>query len=157
MMQCHALAVEQMTESQFKRKVWYDKNVVRRKIQVDDQGLVLATSKPKKLAVQWIGQDVTGSQLSDYIIKMSNKNYKSQIYHVNLLKPYHQRPESINLLFNGKHESLEPETKLEIPYPTSNPNIYDLKKIELVPYVKGFSDANRTIAKIFMRPSKSLH
>ncbi|GBM67609.1 hypothetical protein AVEN_44756-1 [Araneus ventricosus] len=60
---------------------------------------------------------------------MANKNHKTQIYDVNLLKPYHQRSESINLLLNGKYESLEYEPELEIPYPTSDPNVYDFEEI----------------------------
>ncbi|GBO22766.1 hypothetical protein AVEN_31661-1 [Araneus ventricosus] len=77
------------------------------------------------------GLGVIESQLSDtnYIVKMTNKNDKTQICHVNLLKPYHKRPESINLLFNGKHESLESEPELEIQYPTSETNIYDFEEI----------------------------
>ncbi|GBM51196.1 Retrovirus-related Pol polyprotein from transposon 17.6 [Araneus ventricosus] len=131
MRRCQDLAVERMTEAQVKRKVWYDKNAVRRKFQVGDQVLVLATSKQNKLAVQWTGPGVIESQLSDtnYIVKMTNKNDKTQIYHVNLLKPYHQRPESVNLLFSGKHEILESGPELEIPYPASDPNIYDFEEI----------------------------
>ncbi|GBL90900.1 hypothetical protein AVEN_118109-1 [Araneus ventricosus] len=60
---------------------------------------------------------------------MTCKNDKTQIYHVNLLKPYHHSPESINLLFSGKLESLECEPELEIPHPTSDPNIYDFEEI----------------------------
>ncbi|GBL96076.1 hypothetical protein AVEN_55009-1 [Araneus ventricosus] len=74
---------------------------------------------------------VIESKLSDtnYIVKMTNKNDKTQIYHVNLIKLYHQGPESINHLFNGKHESLESEPELEIPHSTSDPNIYDFQEI----------------------------
>ncbi|GBN70181.1 hypothetical protein AVEN_133631-1 [Araneus ventricosus] len=55
MRRCQDLAVERMTEVQVKRKTWYDKNAVRRKFQEGDQVLVLATSKPNKMAVQWTG------------------------------------------------------------------------------------------------------
>ncbi|GBM38858.1 hypothetical protein AVEN_49727-1 [Araneus ventricosus] len=127
MRRCQDLAVERMVDAQVKQKAWYDKNAVRRKFQVGDQVLVLATLKPNKLAVQWTRPGVTGSQLfyTIYIVKMTNKNDKTQIYHVNLLTPYHQGPESVNLLSSGKHENLESGPELEILYTTSDPNIYD--------------------------------
>ncbi|GBN66471.1 Retrovirus-related Pol polyprotein from transposon 412, partial [Araneus ventricosus] len=132
MRRCQDLAVERMTEVQVKRKTWYDKNAVRRKFQVGDQVLVLATSKPNKMAVQWTGPGVIESQLSDtnYIVKMANKNDKTQIYHVNLLKPYHQRPEKINLLISERKETPEAESdELGIPYSTADPNVYDFEEI----------------------------
>ncbi|GBM13613.1 hypothetical protein AVEN_229587-1 [Araneus ventricosus] len=115
MTQCQDLAVERMTEAQVKRKVWYDKNAVGRKFRVGDQVLVLETSKSNKLVAQWTDPGVIESQLSNsnYIVKMTNKNDKTQIYQVNLLNPYHQCPESINLLFSGKNENLESEPELE--------------------------------------------
>ncbi|GBN66114.1 hypothetical protein AVEN_59011-1 [Araneus ventricosus] len=127
---CQELAIEKMTEVQPKRKIWYDRNVVRRKFQVGDQVLVLATSKPNKMAVQWTGPGVIESQRSvtNYIVKIASKNDKTQIYHVNLLKPYHQRPEKINLLISERKETPETESdELGIPYPTSDPNVYDFE------------------------------
>ncbi|GBN03486.1 Gag-Pol polyprotein [Araneus ventricosus] len=132
MRRCQDLVVERMTEVQVKRKTWYDKNAVRRKFQVGDHVLVLATSKPNKMAVQWTGPGVIESQLSDtnYIVKMANKNDKTQIYHVNLLKPYHQRPEKINLLISERKETPEAESdKLGIPFPTADPNVYDFEEL----------------------------
>ncbi|GBM98698.1 hypothetical protein AVEN_212899-1 [Araneus ventricosus] len=84
------------------------------------------------MAVQWTGPGVIESQLSDtnYIVKMANKNDKTQIYHVNLLKPYHQRPEKINLLISERKETPEAESdELGIPYPTADPNVYDFEEI----------------------------
>ncbi|GBM63609.1 hypothetical protein AVEN_68067-1 [Araneus ventricosus] len=131
MRQCQDLDVEMMTEAQVKRKVWYEENAVRRKFQVGDQVLAPASTKPNKLEVQWTGPGVIDSQLSDtnYIVKTTNKYDTTQIYLINLLKQYQQSPESINLLFSGKHRSLESESKLEIPYPTSDPNIYNFEEI----------------------------
>ncbi|GBM66782.1 hypothetical protein AVEN_74326-1 [Araneus ventricosus] len=50
MRRCQELAVTTMIEVRDKRKVWYDKNAVKREFRVVD--LVLATSKPNKMAVQ---------------------------------------------------------------------------------------------------------
>ncbi|GBM36648.1 hypothetical protein AVEN_221924-1 [Araneus ventricosus] len=122
-----------MTKVQAKRKVWYNKNAVRRKFQVGDLVLLLATSKQNKMAVQWTNPGVIKSQLSktNYIVRMANKNHKVQIYHVNLLKLYNQRPERINLIVSGRQGIHELETEeLAIPYPVSNPNIYDFERIK---------------------------
>ncbi|GBN13399.1 hypothetical protein AVEN_69184-1 [Araneus ventricosus] len=102
-----------MTAVRAKRKVWHNKNAVRRKFQVGDLVLVLATSKPNKMAVQWTGPGVIENQLSEtnYIVRKANKNYKTQIYHVNLLKPYHQRSELINLIVSGGEEIQALETE----------------------------------------------
>ncbi|GBM04413.1 Transposon Ty3-I Gag-Pol polyprotein [Araneus ventricosus] len=133
MRQCQELAITKMAEVRDKRKVWYDKNAVKRKFRVGDLVLVLATSKPNKMAVQWTGPGVIESQLSEttYIVRMEIKNDKTQIYHVNLLKPYRQRPERINLIVSGGEEIQERETEeLAIPYPISDPNIYDFERIK---------------------------
>ncbi|GBM26337.1 hypothetical protein AVEN_239341-1 [Araneus ventricosus] len=97
MRHCQELAVRD------KRKTWYDKNTVKREFRVGELVLVLATSKPNKMAVQWTGPGVIESKLSEtnYIVRMEGKKDKTQIYHINLLKPYHQRLERINLLVNG--------------------------------------------------------
>ncbi|XP_035209168.1 uncharacterized protein LOC118183680 [Stegodyphus dumicola] len=49
---CQELAVERMKECQSKRKLWYDHNAVTR-FKVGDLVLVLATSKPHKMALKW--------------------------------------------------------------------------------------------------------
>ncbi|GBL88165.1 hypothetical protein AVEN_29540-1 [Araneus ventricosus] len=54
-----------MTETRDKRKTWYDKNAVKREFRVRELVLVLATSKPNKMAVQWTGSDVIESKLSE--------------------------------------------------------------------------------------------
>ncbi|KAF8784295.1 hypothetical protein HNY73_009993 [Argiope bruennichi] len=117
-----------MTEVQAKRKTWYTKNAALRRFRIGGQVLVLATCQPNKMAVRWTGPGVIESQLSDtnYIVKMANKRDGTLIYHVNLLKPYHQRPEQINLVISESREKLEDESEgLEIPYP----NVYDFEGI----------------------------
>ncbi|GBM05542.1 hypothetical protein AVEN_94814-1 [Araneus ventricosus] len=95
------------------------------------------------MAVQWTGPGVIESQLSDtnYIVKMANKNDKTQIYHVNLLKPYHQRPEKINLLISERKETPEAKSEeLGIPYPTADPNVYDFEEISALEERLSFSE-----------------
>ncbi|GBO36558.1 hypothetical protein AVEN_17830-1 [Araneus ventricosus] len=62
---------------------------------------------------------------------MEGKNDKIQIYHVNLLKPYQQRLERVNLFVNGGKENQECEMdELAIPYSVSDPKIYDFDRIK---------------------------
>ncbi|GBL67053.1 hypothetical protein AVEN_221685-1 [Araneus ventricosus] len=132
MRHCQELAVTTMTETRDKRKSWYDKNAVKREFRVGDLVLVLATSKPNKMAVQWTGPGVIESKLSEtnYIVRMEGKNDKTQIYHINLLKPYHQRLERVNLLVNGEENQERETEELTILYPVSDPNIYDFERIK---------------------------
>ncbi|GBM40214.1 hypothetical protein AVEN_183533-1 [Araneus ventricosus] len=107
MRRCQELAVTNTTEVRDKRKVWYDENAVKREFRVGDVVLVLATSKPNKMAVQWTGPGVIESKLSEtnYIVRMESKKNKTQIYHVNLLKPYHQILERVNLIEMERRKS----------------------------------------------------
>ncbi|GBM22529.1 hypothetical protein AVEN_183963-1 [Araneus ventricosus] len=85
------------------------------------------------MAVQWTGPGVTESKLSktNYIVRMEGKKDKTRIYHINLLKPYHQRLQRVNLFVNGGEENQERETEeLIILYPVSDPNIYDFQQIK---------------------------
>ncbi|GBN93933.1 hypothetical protein AVEN_251357-1 [Araneus ventricosus] len=118
-----------MTEARDNRKVWYDKNAVKREFRVGELVLVLATS----MAVQWTGSGVIERKFpeTNYIVRMEGKKDKTQIYHVNLLKPYHQRLERVNLIVNGGEENQERETEqLAIPYAVSDTNIYDFERIK---------------------------
>ncbi|GFV87930.1 SCAN box domain-containing protein [Trichonephila clavipes] len=81
--------------------------------------LVIATSRPNKLSVQWVGPGEIVQQLSEtnYVVKFPEK-HKTHFYHVNMLKPYHQREENINLLCINtlKHDEEEdmPSLNLEM-------------------------------------------
>ncbi|GFS33107.1 retrovirus-related Pol polyprotein from transposon 17.6 [Trichonephila inaurata madagascariensis] len=61
--------------------------------------MVIAPSRPNKLSVQWVVPGEIVQQLSEtnYVVKFPEKD-KTNVYHVNMIKPYHQREENINLL-----------------------------------------------------------
>ncbi|KAG8172413.1 hypothetical protein JTE90_014137, partial [Oedothorax gibbosus] len=100
MKQCQELASARAAEVRDKRKVYYDRGSVNRKFRPGDRVLVLAASRPNKLAVQWVGPGTIESQLSDtnYVVKLPGRTEK---------KP---------------HIS-------QIPYPSANPNIFDFEDI----------------------------
>ncbi|GFX97256.1 retrovirus-related Pol polyprotein from transposon 17.6 [Trichonephila clavipes] len=79
--------------------------------------MVLATSKQNKLEVNWIGPGKVLSRISDtnYVIDLPGRRDRSTIYHVNLLKPYHRRPELVSLVVEEVSDDIEGDA--EIPYP----------------------------------------
>ncbi|GFV26963.1 retrovirus-related Pol polyprotein from transposon 412 [Trichonephila clavipes] len=99
MKRCQELAILHMEDSKQKQKLWYDRRTVKRQFQLGELVLVIAPSRPNKLSVQWVGPGEIVQQLSEtnYVVKFPEKD-KTHVYHVNMLKPYHQREENINLL-----------------------------------------------------------
>ncbi|GIY75054.1 reverse transcriptase [Caerostris darwini] len=109
-----------------------NKNAVQRKFKIEDQVLVLATTKPNKIAVEWFGPDIIKSQLSEttYIVKIANENERCQIYHINLLKPCAKRPEKINLIIIEKVELFGYGFEdVEIKYPSFDSYVFNFEEI----------------------------
>ncbi|GFU82941.1 retrovirus-related Pol polyprotein from transposon 412 [Trichonephila clavipes] len=96
---CQELAILHMEDAKQKQKLWYDRRTIKRQFQLGELVLVIAPSRPNKLSVQWVGPGEIVQQLSEtnYVVKFPEKD-KTRVYHVNMLKPYHQREENINLL-----------------------------------------------------------
>ncbi|GFV49744.1 CCHC-type domain-containing protein [Trichonephila clavipes] len=96
---CQEVAINKMEEIQVKRKTWYDKNAVKRELKNGDLVLVLAISRANKLAVQWIGPGTILNKISEtnYLVEIPGRRETSQIYHINMLKPYYKRPEHVNV------------------------------------------------------------
>ncbi|GFX71700.1 CCHC-type domain-containing protein [Trichonephila clavipes] len=89
---CQEVAINKMEEMQVKRKTWYDKNAIKREFKDGDLVLVLATSRTNKLAVQWIGPGTILNKISEtnYLVEIPGRRETSQIYHINMLKPYYK-------------------------------------------------------------------
>ncbi|GFX37564.1 CCHC-type domain-containing protein [Trichonephila clavipes] len=101
---CQEVAINKMEEMQVKRKTWYDKNAVKREFKDGDLVLVLATSRANKLAVQWIGPGTILNKISEtnYLVEIPGRRETSQIYHINMLKPYYKRPEHVNVIISDE-------------------------------------------------------
>ncbi|GFW24370.1 retrovirus-related Pol polyprotein from transposon 297 [Trichonephila clavipes] len=114
---CQELAILHMKDAKQKQKLWYDRRTVKRQFQLGELVLVIAPSRPNKLSVQWIGPGEIVQQLSEtnYVVKFPEKD-KTHVYHVTMLKPYHQREENINLLCINplKHDEEEDIPSLEL-------------------------------------------
>ncbi|GFW02853.1 CCHC-type domain-containing protein [Trichonephila clavipes] len=128
---CQEVAINKMEEMQVKRKTWYDKNAVKREFKDGDLVLVLATSRVNKLAVQWIGPGTILNKISEtnYLVEIPGRRETSQIYHINMLKPYYKRPEHVNVIINDETKNSLADQELEIPYLENNSLIYDFEDV----------------------------
>ncbi|GFW61393.1 retrovirus-related Pol polyprotein from transposon 297 [Trichonephila clavipes] len=126
---CQDIAITRMKECQLKRKTRYDRDVVERKFVEGDLVMVLVTSKQNKLEVNWIGPGKVLSRISDtnYVIDLPGRRDRSTIYHVNLLKPYHRRPELVSLVVEEVSDDIEGDA--EIPYPDKQCTKFDYHEI----------------------------
>ncbi|GFS67095.1 retrovirus-related Pol polyprotein from transposon 17.6 [Trichonephila clavipes] len=126
---CQDIAITRMKECQLKRKTWYDRDAVERKFVEGYLVMVLATSKQNKLEVNWIGPGKVLSRISDtnYAIDLPGRRDRSTIYHVNLLKPYHRRPELVSLVVEEVSDDIEGDA--EIPYPDKQCTKFDYHEI----------------------------
>ncbi|GFV80057.1 retrovirus-related Pol polyprotein from transposon 412 [Trichonephila clavipes] len=126
---CPDIAITRMKECQLKRKTWYDRDAMERKFVEGDPVMVLATSKENKLEVNWIGPGKVLSRISDtnYVIDLPGRRDRSTIYHVNLLKPYHRRPELVSLVVEEVSDDIEGDA--EIPYPDKQCTKFDYHEI----------------------------
>ncbi|GFX06774.1 retrovirus-related Pol polyprotein from transposon 412 [Trichonephila clavipes] len=128
---CQEVAINKMEEMQVKRKTWYDKNAVKREFKDGDLVLVLATSRANKLAVQWIGPGTILNKISEtnYLVEIPGRRETSQIYHINMLKPYYKRPEHVNVIINDETKNSLADQELEIPYLENNYLVYDFEDV----------------------------
>ncbi|GFV93181.1 transposon Ty3-I Gag-Pol polyprotein [Trichonephila clavipes] len=121
------LAILHMEDAKQKQKLWYDRRTVKRQFQLGKLVLVIAPSRPNKLSVQWVGPGEIVQQLSEsnYVVKFPKKN-KAHVYLVNMLKPYHQREENINLLCINplKHDKEEDMPSLDLENEMSGCNLF---------------------------------
>ncbi|GFT75050.1 retrovirus-related Pol polyprotein from transposon 297 [Trichonephila clavipes] len=128
---CQEVAINKMEEMQVKRKTWYDKNAVKREFKDGDLVLVLATFRANKLAVQWIGPGTILNKISEtnYLVEIPGRRETSQIYHINMLKPYYKRPEHVNVIINDETKNSLADQELEIPYLENNSLVYDFEDV----------------------------
>ncbi|GFV92741.1 retrovirus-related Pol polyprotein from transposon 297 [Trichonephila clavipes] len=128
---CQEVAINKMEEMQVKRKTWYDKNAVKREFKDGDLVLVLATSRANKLAVQWIGPGTILNKISEtnYLVEIPGRRETSQIYHINMLKPYYKRPEHVIVIINDETQNSLADQELEFPYLENNSLVYDFEDV----------------------------
>ncbi|GFT87138.1 transposon Ty3-G Gag-Pol polyprotein [Trichonephila clavipes] len=128
---CQEVAINKIKEMQVKRKTWYDKNAVKQEFKNGDLALVLTSSRANKLAVQWIGPGTILNKISEtnYLVEIPGRRETSQIYHINVLKPYYKRPEHVNVIINDATQNSLADQELEIPYLENNFLVYDFEDV----------------------------
>ncbi|GFY31655.1 retrovirus-related Pol polyprotein from transposon 412 [Trichonephila clavipes] len=128
---CQEVAINKMEEMQIKRKTWYDKNAVKRGFKDGDLVLVLATYRANKLAVQWVGPGTILNKIleTNYLVEIPGRRETSQIYHINMLKPYYKRPEHVNVIINDETQNSLADQELEILYLENNSLVYDFEDV----------------------------
>ncbi|GBN66595.1 hypothetical protein AVEN_170117-1 [Araneus ventricosus] len=119
-----------MEKSQQRNKTWYDKRAVKREFQEGDSVLIFSNCRANKLSPRWTGPGTILKKLSEtnYVVSLPHKKDKSQVDHVNMLKPYYKRPEQINYLSLEAEEGIGVD-ELEIPHVEHTPNVLDLSEI----------------------------
>ncbi|GFV39551.1 uncharacterized protein TNCV_1367921 [Trichonephila clavipes] len=121
-----------MEEVRDRRKKWYDKNAIKREFQQGDAVLVLSLNQPHKLAPQWKGPGKIEKRLSEtnYVVTFDGNQEGNRVYHINMLKPYHRRPELLNVVLVDTGEIIESsELEEDFPYMLTDPNVFDFREI----------------------------
>ncbi|GFX12443.1 retrovirus-related Pol polyprotein from transposon 17.6 [Trichonephila clavipes] len=129
---CRDLATVKMEEVRERRKKWYDKNAIKRGFQQGDAVLVLSLNQPHKLAPQWKGPGKIEKRLSEtnYVVTFDGNQEGNKVYHINMLKPYHRRPELLNVVLVDTEEITESsELEEDFPYMLTDPNVFDFREI----------------------------
>ncbi|GBN13699.1 hypothetical protein AVEN_161743-1 [Araneus ventricosus] len=98
--QFQGLAVKEMEKSQQRNETWYDKRAVKREFQEGDSVVIFSNCRTNKLSPRWTGPGTVLKKLpeTNYVVSLPHRKDKSQVYHVNMLKPYYKRLEHINFL-----------------------------------------------------------
>ncbi len=87
------IAQKNLQDSQETMKTWYDKKASERSFNPGDQVLVLFPVRENPLQAKFSGPYTVRSKVSDvnYVIDTPGRRKKTQLCHINMLKPYHVR------------------------------------------------------------------
>ncbi|XP_063788599.1 uncharacterized protein LOC134943977 [Pseudophryne corroboree] len=91
------LAQANLAEAQTKQKTWYDQGARARVFGVGQKVLVLVPTRQNKLQAAWAGPYTVAKRLSDitYVVSFDSDGRRQRTYHINMLKAYHERVESV--------------------------------------------------------------
>ncbi|CAL9691326.1 unnamed protein product [Knipowitschia caucasica] len=89
------LSQENLKEAQHKQKTWYDQKAKQRVFSPGQKVLLLLPTTENKLLAKWHGPYEVTKQVGKvtYELHMPDRKKKHQVFHVNLLKEFHVRPE----------------------------------------------------------------
>ena len=83
---------ENLSHAQKVQKRWYDKTARCREFHLGDQVLVLLPTSTHKFQAQWQGPYTVMEKRDDvdYVIDMGNRRKRLQMFHVNMLRRWHE-------------------------------------------------------------------
>ena len=84
------LASENLARAQSTQKKWYDRNARERKLQVEDNVLVLLPSSTNKLLAKWQGPYPVKKVISPvtYEVDMFDHKKRRRVFHINMLRKW---------------------------------------------------------------------
>ncbi len=91
--QVSIIARENLRQAQAKQKAWYDRKARARVFQPGDQVLLLLPTSENRLVAKWQGPFKVRRKVGpvDYQIEIPSRQQPLQVFHVNLLKKWHDR------------------------------------------------------------------
>ena len=104
------LARENLGAAQSRQKKWYDQTARERSFQPDDKVLVLLPTTSNKLLAEWQGPYRVVRKMGkvDYLVDTHDKRQKQRIFHINMLRPWHEVPATSLLVMEvGESETDE--------------------------------------------------
>ena len=106
-------------KSKQKEKTYYDKSCRKRSFKIGDQVLLLLPTSPNKLVAEWKGPFSVVRKLNkvDYVVRIDDRE---RMYHINMLKPFHQRNTSDTIENVISNLTLEPSSSYAVATELSN-------------------------------------
>ena len=125
------LAKQNLQSAQHKMKTWYDRKARSRSFGPGDKVLVLFPLQGNPLQAKCHGPYEISSKLSDlnYVVKTPDRRKSTQLCHINMLKPYHQKTVDVVAIVTSPDadecfDDPDPPFKLEIiPSKLSNSEV----------------------------------
>uniref|UniRef100_A0A8C5P611 Gypsy retrotransposon integrase-like protein 1 n=1 Tax=Leptobrachium leishanense TaxID=445787 RepID=A0A8C5P611_9ANUR len=115
---------ENMETAQAQQKAWYDRAACSRSFCVGQKVLVLKPQRQNKLQAAWQGPYKVVTQLGDttYVVVSCADTRIQRTFHVNMLKAFHERPESVDAICAPAAEEMEPFPLEELPGVAKQPS-----------------------------------
>ncbi|GFN97038.1 reverse transcriptase [Plakobranchus ocellatus] len=133
------LAAAKSSENADKATIYADRGAELRSLKPDDKVLVLLPQTKNKLLMRWQGPYIVRERISkvDYVVNVKGID---KVYHINILKPYHEREEEGNAfmslgvaLINDDCSSQTETMSLKIPPMVQSEYVKDVNVSNTIP------------------------
>lgn len=106
--QTTTIAQENLRQAQLKQKAWYDKKSRARTFQPGEQVLLLLPTSDNKLLAKWQGPYQVKRKVGfvTYEIEIPSRHQPLQIFHINMLKKWHEQASQPETTANAVKELL---------------------------------------------------